>query len=156
MQKVFWTHGTKVSQESLAPYATLFCTGATLGCTGARDSWETFVPWVQKTFCTSPNHFRGFSHFRPLSQALWFATQGKKARKSKKKEGQDSDPCTSRDRTEQNHGQSDKRGSFMRSVGGRTVTGAMELDSCVLVQLSNSLHENARSPRSGEADPVQS
>ena len=19
---------------------------------GARDSWETFVPWVQKTFCT--------------------------------------------------------------------------------------------------------
>ena len=36
MQKVFRTHGAKVSQESLAPCATLFCTSATPGCTGAR------------------------------------------------------------------------------------------------------------------------
>ena len=28
------------------------CTGAKQGFGGAKDSWETFVPWVQNTFCT--------------------------------------------------------------------------------------------------------
>ena len=30
------------------------CTGAKDGLVGAKDSWETFAPWVQKTFCTLP------------------------------------------------------------------------------------------------------
>ena len=34
------------------------CTGAKQGFGGAKDSWETFAPWVQKTFCT-------------LSEPLW-------------------------------------------------------------------------------------
>ena len=70
MQKVFRTHGAKVSQESLAPCATLFCTGATPGCAGARG---LPLPGFKRPFAPSPNHFRAFSYFRPLSQALWFA-----------------------------------------------------------------------------------
>ena len=66
MQKVFRTHGAKVSQESLAPCATLFCTGAR----------GFSLPGFKRPFAPSPNHFRAFSYFRPLSQALWFATLG--------------------------------------------------------------------------------
>ena len=40
---------------------------------GASDSWETFVPWgSERPFAPSPNHFRAFPYFRPLSQALCF------------------------------------------------------------------------------------
>ena len=42
------------------------CTGVRWGCTvakealgGAKDSWETFAPWVQKTSCTLPCPFSG-------------------------------------------------------------------------------------------------
>ena len=36
---------------------------------GARDSWETFVPWVQKTFCTlSRTTFGDFPIFDPSSR----------------------------------------------------------------------------------------
>ena len=46
----------------------------TWGCTGARDSLR--LRGSKRPFAPSPNHFRGFSYFRPLSQALWFANKG--------------------------------------------------------------------------------
>ena len=49
--------GCKRSFGPRAPKAS--CTGAKESCTsakqgfgGAKDSWETFAPWVQNTFCT--------------------------------------------------------------------------------------------------------
>ena len=70
MQKVFWTQGAKVSQEFLTPCATLFRTGATPGCAGARGfrslgSKDLLHPLL--------NTFGDFPFFRPLSQVLWSA-----------------------------------------------------------------------------------
>ena len=53
VQKVFWTHGAKVSQEC-------FCTMCAEGFSLPRFK----------------RHFQGFPCFRPLSQALWFANFG--------------------------------------------------------------------------------
>ena len=39
-------------QSLLALVQTLCCTGAKQGLGGAKDSWETFAPWVKNTFCT--------------------------------------------------------------------------------------------------------
>ena len=58
------THSAKVSQESLAPCATLFL--------GLHRCKRLLLPWVKRPFAPSLNHFQGFSNFRPLSQALWF------------------------------------------------------------------------------------
>ena len=57
------------------------CTGATWGLhrckTGLHMVQETLgrplLPRSKRPFAPSPNHFRGFSYFWPLSQALWFA-----------------------------------------------------------------------------------
>ena len=68
VQKVFWTRERKAS-----------CTGASRGCTGAkelsegaRDSRETFSPWYQKPCAPSRNHFGEFPF--SLFQVAWFAT----------------------------------------------------------------------------------
>ena len=61
-KRFFWAQGAKVSQEPLAPCATLFCTGATRACTGARGF---SLPRFKRPLAPSPNHFRGFSCFRP-------------------------------------------------------------------------------------------
>ena len=53
LQRVSWSQRAKVSQESLGPSETLFCTGASPGCTNARG-------------VSLPGS-------KPLSQALWFA-----------------------------------------------------------------------------------
>ena len=58
VQKVFWTKGAKVSQESLGLCATLSYTGATPACTGARGF---SLPPSKRLFAPSPNHFQGFS-----------------------------------------------------------------------------------------------
>ena len=73
-KRSFEPGGEKLLAASLAPVQPGVAPVQTRVAHGARDSWETFVPWVQKTFAPSPKHFRGFSYFRPLSQALWFAT----------------------------------------------------------------------------------
>ena len=39
------------------------CTGAKEGLGGAKDSWKTFAPWVQKTFCTLPQSLLEISFF---------------------------------------------------------------------------------------------
>ena len=71
MQKVFWTRGTKVSEESLAPCATLFCTRATWSCTGAQGFSP---PRLQRPFAPSPNHFRGFPMLS--AAAFWGFSRG--------------------------------------------------------------------------------
>ena len=47
------------------------CTGAKEGLGGAKDSWETFAPWAQKSqnkpFAPSPNHFWRLPHFGKIS-----------------------------------------------------------------------------------------
>ena len=65
------------------------CTGAKRGCTGAkeisegaRDSWETFAPWVQKTFCTLSWPHSGISYLRPsLSGGLVYKSTNKRVAK---------------------------------------------------------------------------
>ena len=47
-------------QRPLALVQKKSCTCAKQGFGGAKDSWETFAPWVQNTFAPSPNHFGHF------------------------------------------------------------------------------------------------
>ena len=53
VRKVFWTQGAKSSCTG----AKESCTGAKQGLGAAKDSWETFAPWVQNTFCTTLGTF---------------------------------------------------------------------------------------------------
>ena len=41
-------------QKASCTSANYGCTGAKEGLGGGKDSWETFAPWVQQTFCTLP------------------------------------------------------------------------------------------------------
>ena len=59
-------------------FRNLFCTGATLSCTGARGF---LLPESKRPFAPSRNHFREFPIFDPFSQAAWFPTQTSSCRK---------------------------------------------------------------------------
>ena len=51
--KFFWASGARVRKKSLALVRTLFCTGATLFRTSARDFFLTLSPEGQKNFSTT-------------------------------------------------------------------------------------------------------
>ena len=70
--KGFWTHGTKVSQESLAPCAIPGCTSAGLHrCkTGLQMVQEAFRSLGSQDLLPSPDHFRDFLLLTPLPGAL--------------------------------------------------------------------------------------
>ena len=70
MQKLFGTR-PKVSEESFAPCASLFCTPVQPQVAPVQEAFRSLGS--KDLLPPSPNHFWEFSYFRPLSQALWFA-----------------------------------------------------------------------------------